>query len=305
MALPIGCTLSQSTVPGLADADLPGLFRAADRAAILGQRRHVRVTVIQLAMLILAVLSGVTTQVTSLSYLGFVGVAAYIVLVTARVYGRISHQEALWYENRLLAESIRSLAWRFSIGGAPFSRDDDASAPDDYASRISDILADMKHAPVPDVESGIALITDPMKRLRSRPLEERRGAYAEHRVMGQLHWYAARSKKDATRSAYLDAWFLVASAAAVFFGLLQAFGVTGVNLLGLFGVLAASIYTWQSQRRYSKQATSYAAAANHLTLVHTRIGKPGTDAEWAQFVDDAEDGIGREHTSWRVSRSQR
>lgn len=283
---------------------MPSLFRAADAAAIDGQHRHVRVTVIQLTMLFVAVLAGVATQITGISTLGFVGVAAYIVLVTARVYGRISHHEAVWYENRLLAESMRSLSWRFAVGGAPFSREDDATAGREYTERVSNILSDMTYAPVPDVQAGVELITEPMRRLRQRPLAERRHAYGTSRVLEQLQWYAARSKRDGKRSAKLDMWFLIASAAAVFFGLLQAFAVIRINLLGLFAIMAASLYTWQSQRRYGKQATSYAAAANHLTLIHTRLETPETEAEWADFVDDAEDGIGREHTSWRVSRSQ-
>ncbi len=288
----------------LTDAEMPGLFRAADRSAVVAQRRHVRVTIIQLTMLVVAVLSGLVTQITGIASLGFVGVAAYIVLVTARVYGRISHHEAVWYENRLLAESIRSLVWRYAVGGAPFSREEDDRAPQEYTSRVANILTDMQHAPVPDVQDGVALITDTMERMRQGALSERRATYGASRVLSQLQWYAAHAKTDGRRSANLDAWFLAASGAAVFFGLLQAFAVFEINLLGVFGVLAACVYTWQSQRRYTRQAKAYAAAANHLTLVHTRLETPQTEDEWAQFVDDAEDGIGREHTSWRVSRSQ-
>ena len=147
-------------------------------------------------------------------------------------------------------------------------------------------------------------ITAEMRSARALPLAERKERYAEHRVLSQLQWYVARARSDAARSARLDVLYLAASAAAVFFGLLQAFAVLRVNLLGLFAVVAATLYTWQSQRRYGKQASAYASAANRLTLVHTGLGRTHTEAEWAEFVDMAESGIAREHTSWRVARAQ-
>ncbi|MEK9501318.1 DUF4231 domain-containing protein [Gaopeijia maritima] len=288
----------------LSSAQMPGLFRVADRRAIVAQRRHTRVTIAQLSMLWVAVLAGVATQVTGNGSFGFVGVGAYIVLVTVRVYGRISHHEAIWYDNRQLAESLRSLVWRYAVGGAPFPVDRGEEADHEYSARVTQLLDDMTYAPVPEGPTDVQLITPEMRASRARSLDERRTAYGRERVLEQLQWYAARAKADGFRGARLDVLFLAASAAAVFFGLLQAFGVLGINLLGLFAVVAASFYTWQSQRRYGKQAATYAAAANQLTLVHTALGRAHTEQAWAELVDAAESGIAREHTSWRVARAQ-
>ena len=288
----------------LSGTQMPGLFRVADTTAMVAQRRNVRVTLAQLGMLWIAVLAGVATQITGNGSLGFVGVGAYIVLVTVRVYGRISHHETIWYENRQLAESLRSLVWRYAVGGAPFSIEDPEIADDEYTARVTQLLDDMRHAPVPEGPADVQLITAEMRSTRTLPLAERKENYATHRVLSQLQWYVARARSDARRNARLDVLYLVASAAAVFFGLLQAFAVLNVNLLGLFAVVAATVYTWQSQRRYGKQASSYASAANKLTLVHTALGRVHTEADWADFVDMAESGIAREHTSWRVARAQ-
>lgn len=288
----------------LSGAQMPGLFRVADNTAMVAQKRHVRVTLAQLGMLWVAVLAGVATQVTGNGSLGFVGVGAYIVLVTVRVYGRISHHETIWYENRQLAESLRSLVWRYAVGGAPFAVQDPDPADDEYAARVTQLLDDMRHAPVPEGPADVQLITSEMREARARSLAERKETYATDRVLSQLQWYVGRARSDAARSARLDVLYLVASAAAVFFGLLQAFAVLRVNLLGMFAVIAATLYTWQSQRRYGKQASSYASAANKLTLVHTALGRAHSEEEWADFVDMAESGIAREHTSWRVARAQ-
>lgn len=286
------------------DALMPGLFRVADRRAVVAQKRHVRVTLTQLSMLWIAVLAGVSTQVTGNASFGFAGVGAYIVLVFVRVYGRISHHEAIWYENRQLAESLRSLVWRYAMGGAPFGKEESRDVDDEYTERVTHLLDDMKHAPVPEGPTDVQLITDEMRRSRELPLAERKKIYGDERVLAQLQWYVARARRDGYRSARLDVLFLTASAAAVFFGLLQAFAVLNVNLLGLFGVVGATFYTWQSQRRYGQQASTYAAAANQLTLVHTALGRTRSESEWADFVETAESGIGREHTSWRVARAQ-
>ena len=294
------------------DADLPALFGAADGAAIVGQRSFLGQTKLQLAMLLIGAAAGVSVQVFDIAELAYVGVAAYITLVVMRVNLKLTSMDRVWYENRLIAESVRSLAWRYAVGGAPFGLEapaDDDSDPNDadavLRERISGLLGDVSHVPLPDPAKGTEQITRPMRELREEPLEVRRRIYDDHRLTGQLIWYADKAKVNARRQARIDTVFVVASGSAVFFGLLQALGRIDVNLLGLAGMLAAVVTTWAATNKFSDQARGYSMAAHQLTLARTIIEHQRSEPAWAAFVNDAEDAIAREHTSWRVARAQK
>lgn len=302
---------------GLTEDDLPALFRVADRGAVASQKRYLNQIRLQLAMLLVGSVAGVTVQITEISELAFIGVAAYIVLVIVRLGLKLGSTDRVWYENRLIAESVRSLAWRYAVGGAPFSLAADTDGADGtndageetdadalMSKRIAGLLGDVSHVPIPDPTSGTIQITPRMRELRNAPLEDRASIYETHRLTSQLQWYAEKAKQHAARANQLDVVFLAASGAAVFFGFLQAFGVIDFNLLGLCGIIAAIVATWNATTHYSQQAADYSMAAHQLTLVHTILEQQDDDEKWAAFVNDAEDGISREHTSWRVARAQ-
>ena len=304
--------MSEAPHPGFGDDDLPALFGAADAAAVAGQRTFLDQTRFQLGMLLLGALAGVAVQVFDIQELAYVGVAAYIVLVITRVSLKLRSMDRVWYENRLIAESVRSLAWRYAVGGAPFgldsARGDDGEPtdPDEILrDRIEGLLSDVTHVPLPDLTRGTEQITRPMRSLRAAPLEERRRIFDDHRVTAQLIWYAEKARSSARKQARVDMVFVVASGAAVFFGLLQALGRIDVNLLGLAGMLAAVTTTWGATNKFSEQAGGYSLAAHQLTLARTIVDRQRSEQEWAMFVNDAEDAIAREHTSWRVARSQK
>jgi hypothetical protein len=258
-------------------------------------------------MLLVGTLSGLAVQVTDVSPLAYFGVAAYLVLVVLRLAIKVNGPDRVWYENRLVAESVKSLAWRFAVGGAPFQigEDDKPYAADEvFSERLSGVIRDASHVPLPDPRQGTEQITAGMRSLRRQPLASRIETYEHDRVYPQLVWYATKAEQHSKRSNRLDMLMLGASGAAVVFGFGQAIGVITVNLLGLAGIVAAIVATWQATTHYSKQANDYSMAAHQLTIVQTMIGHQEDEEEWAGFVDDTEDGISREHTSWRVARAQ-
>lgn len=304
--------MSEASLPAFGDADLPALFGSADAAAITGQRTFLGQTRFQLGMLLLGAAAGVAVQIFDVAELAYVGVAAYIVLVITRVNLKLTSMDRVWYENRLIAESVRSLAWRYAVGGAPFSlepppgEEGEPADPDDVLrERIAGLLSDVSHVPLPDPTKGTEQITPQMRQLRAAPIEVRRKVYDDHRVTAQLIWYADKAKVNARKQARIDTVFVIASGAAVFFGLLQALGTIDVNLLGLAGMLAAVVTTWAATNKFSEQAGGYSMAAHQLTLARTIVDHQQSEYEWSVFVNDAEDAIGREHTSWRVARAQK
>ena len=246
---------------GLTEHDMPALFRMADATALGGQRRYYRQVLIQLAMLLLGTVAGLAVQIFDVPEIAYVGVAAYIVLVVIRVTLKVGVADRIWYENRLIAESVKSLAWRYAVGGAPFgmgqaqSEEEKDLGPDALlGQRIAGLLSDVSNVPLPDPSQGVEQITPAMRQLRESPLEERVAVYEEHRVLTQLRWYADKAKVQSRRASRLDVTMVVASGVAVFFGFAQALRIVDANLLSLAGIVAAIVATWSATTHYSKQA---------------------------------------------------
>ena len=98
--------------------------------------------------------------------------------------------------------------------------------------------------------------------------------------------------------------FVLASAVAILFGLLQAIDVIGVNVLGVAGFTAALITMWTGVQRYDRQARAYGITAHELLAMESIVSTIESEDEWRDFIDNAEGAVSEEHSSWRVSRAR-
>ena len=112
------------------------------------------------------------------------------------------------------------------------------------------------------------------------------------------------ARSNERQSRFWDAMFVLSSAVAIMFGLLQAFGAIGVNVLGVAGFVAALITMWTGVRRYDRQARAYGITAHELLTMASLMQPIEDEEEWATFVDSAEAAVSEEHTGWRVSRAR-
>ena len=100
----------------LAHEDLPGFWREADRASLAGQRRALRLARVRLGGLILAALGGVLTWT-----VGGVNLAALLIALgfaaalTVEIVSWVAQPERDCYSGRALAESAKTLAWRYAV----------------------------------------------------------------------------------------------------------------------------------------------------------------------------------------------
>lgn len=290
---------------GLARDDLPALFDAADRRAIEAQRRFLRVVGLQIGALLLGVSSGTLAGALEIDPLALVAVASFTGVAVLRVHQRTSSLEVRWYDARLAAESVKSLSWRYAMAAEPFGR----GVPDREADRtltrnMWEILGELQHATFPPAEGSGDQITEGMRRLRKASLEHRMDVYRTGRIEDQSRWYTAKANSNEVAARRWDAGFLLASAAAVFLGMLQAVGILNINLLSLAGYGAALISTWTGVKRHDRQARAYGRTAHELLAMRSMLVTVESEDEWSEFVDDAEGAISQEHSSWRSIRSQ-
>jgi hypothetical protein len=287
----------------LAEADLPGLFRAADGASGRGQRSYFRSMAARLGLAVLAAVSGaVTLEVASrgIDAAAIVTTLAFVGVLVVDVFESQTRPGADWYRGRALAESVKTLAWRYAVGGAPFPLDVGAEeAENRFLTRIESLLRDLPT--VIGAPSRGPAITAAMRDLRGRSLAERQQAYLTGRIGDQQEWYAARAEQHGRRANRLQAAGMLLEILGVAAALCEVLRLVTFDLAGIIAAMIAALAAWMTGKQYRANSTAYTLASHELALVRTRLELPVPEPEWSGLVADAEAAISREHTTWRAS----
>ena len=296
---------SQNQEAVLTQSDLPALFQSADRSSLEGQRRFLSATRFRLVMLVLAASSSlVGFGEPGSEIVGWGAAAAFALALIAEISILVTRPERVWHEGRSAAESAKTLAWRYSVGGSPFGLEELGTRQADelLLERLKDVMRDLKN-----LELGAALgqeqITSAMRGLRSKSLDERRGAYGVGRIDDQRAWYANSGARDERRSRLWMISMIALEILGVTFGVLRATGTLHIDLLGIAATIASVIAAWMQVKQHQTQARAYFIAAQELASIRSELPNQQTEAEWATFIDSAEEAISREHVLWRASRN--
>ncbi|WP_435592080.1 DUF4231 domain-containing protein [Nocardia sp. bgisy118] len=281
--------------------DYPGLFRAADEAAVSGERSFLRTYALRLWLaLFAAACAAITVRVGAArtdiaaiaTALAFVGILTIDVNLLQSLPGRT------WHEGRVLAESVKTLTWRYAVCGAPF---DGTLAPAEADALLIERIRRLHHD-LPDIAvrpTTSTTITDRMRELRRLPHAERRQEYICHRIQEQQRWYADKSAHHDRRGARLRTVALLLEIGGVSAALAKAINVIGFDLAGIIAAGIAGIAAWTSARRDNRTAAVYAFTSNELAIIADTL-RDIDETRWATAVSGAEETISREHTVWRA-----
>lgn len=288
----------------LTDADLSGLFSAADAIAVRAQRRYVRTMRLHYVLLVTAAAAGavafrVGDGADLMAVLGAVCFGGSLML---RVYMSTQDDEVTWLRSRSVAESVKADSWRFAVGVDPFP---ERLSPSEAKSAFVRGLRDEVHDLGVAAASAATLehVTAQMLALRSGSLPSRQQAYLSGRVIDQMNWYA---RKSAQHTRLANRWMLamlLAEAAGLTAGVLKAAGLLDLDLLGVFGALASAFGAWNQMRQHRKTATIYRGTASRLATLAAAAADGVEAAAWPEFVDDAEAVLAEEGGAWRSLRS--
>jgi hypothetical protein len=206
-----------------------------------------------------------------------------------------------WYDGRALAESVKTLSWRYAVAASPFSASlSDEDAERHYVSEAEKLIDD---APATSVIVTAPLgVSDAMRALRHTGLTARRDLYLKNRIGDQLTWYSTKARFNADRARRWRLALILIEALGVIAAALRAFGVVDVDLPGILAALLGAGTAWLSVRQYDAQSRAYAFAAKDLGTIHNGLRTIDSETEWAVHAADAEEAISREHTMWRASR---
>lgn len=294
----------QEPITDLDGSDLPGFFVASDRASQLGQRQRVKTLAVILMLTVLAAISALFTAKLTSKHIEIGGVIsgiAFLAAISCSVYLLQMRPERNWYEGRAGAESARTLAWLYAVGGNPFSVTCDN--PDaELIDRLDDIARQLGHVGHLGLspEGTGPQITDRMRAVRASSLAERKSVYLAGRLNAQAEWYSKKAEWNTRRENLWVRATLALQGLGLVIAIASAFGMLDFDLLGLVAAAAAATSAWLEAKDHGTLAEAYRITAWDLSLARERaiMMKDSSEEDWSGFVETAELAISREHTLW-------
>lgn len=282
--------------------ELPPVFGTSDKASLTAQRAYIRSTRVQLVLLVFASAAGAFTWTWGARDLtALIAGVAFAAAAALRLVMLRSRPHLRWYSGRAAAESIKTLAWRYAVGGHPFGVELGADRGPTFAEKVSEMAHEIGVDPAPSA----AAPTPSMESLRGTSLTERKQAYERDRIVDQQEWYSAKSSWNRRRARFWGLVVLLLQVAAAAGAFLKGFSVVAIDVFGLAGAVVASAAAWLETKQHANLASAYRLAAEELESIQGLIAKARTEGEWAVLVANSEGAISREHTMWKASSRDR
>lgn len=285
--------------------DMPAVQRAADLASLRGQKSYLRWTRWRLYFVIAAAASGAFTGSTdggAREALIIASLVLFLLALATEIILLSSRPEETWYHGRAVAESAKTLAWKFAVCADPFPRTmskEDAERM--LNQQLSDIVAE---SPVlaDYSSSGTEQVSVKMKDLRDADLQTRKSAYTIGRVDDQRVWYSKNADKNEKRSLLWRCALLGLEILGAVSALLMLVDTTSVDFGSVLAVGVAAGGAWIEVKQFDTLASAYALTATELALVRSAAQQVDDEGSWSAYVNSAEQAISREHTMWLARR---
>lgn len=296
----------------ITDADLPAMHRSASAVSERSQHLYLRLVRWDLIALVGgALLTAVSvTDDAYRSGMATAGALALLLGLGLTLFVRSRDYSKQWYGGRAVAESVKTMAWRYMTRAEPFDQENRTEAESAQVDRL--FLEQLRTAMEQSENLAIRLpapgasakqITELMRRLRGESLEVRRATYLRDRIEEQKCWYHRKAEHNRRREEQLFLTIIVlqvlATAAAIVLILVPSFPL---NLSAVLAASAAAALGWLQVKRYQELAQAYSVTATELSLIAEQAPHVTCEAEFSQFVGDAEAAISREHTLWIARR---
>ncbi|MDX3913879.1 MAG: DUF4231 domain-containing protein [Pseudosphingobacterium sp.] len=286
------------------NSDFPNYFIAGDNASLLAQKNYVQYVRWDLILMcissVLAIYNYNSEDTKRVIYI-VSGLILSIAFVLSLVI-KTKKYEDVWYRGRALAESAKTLTWRFMMKSEYFENSlSKEEVEKRFIDRIKEIREEFKdiHAFLKASDIKKEIITSKMLEVRDLDLQGRKDFYLRNRIDNQIDWYT--SKADTNKTKY-ERWFWAVIAmqflAIVSIVYLILHPNSDFNLVGVFTTLSASFFSWLQLKKYQENKEAYNTAMSELNLIKNEAKYITAEDVFAKFVLDSENAMSREHTMW-------
>lgn len=286
------------------EKDFPGLYQAADSASIESQKYYKNILGFDLATMVISAALAVYNY-EQLNPKEIIYIISGVFLITGLILTIIvktKKYEDIWYQGRALAESCKTLTWRYITCSESFERKlEDHIVNRIFIERVREFSSEFEKLNE-SINAKIAVlpvITDKMKNIRKKGLKERKEFYIKNRIEDQKKWYAQKAQLNKDR---YNQWFLVVIISQALSIIAIAFLINNPdsnwNFVGLFTTISGCAISWLQLKQHQELKQAYTTAAQELNFILAETSTIRNEEELSKFVLDAENAISREHTLW-------
>lgn len=278
----------------------PALYDAASAASAGAQRRYLWLLRLEYASLIIAAIFSLDFS-HAREY--FVGYALVFVLSLAILLLRsVTNPEQEWYKARALAESVKTMTWRYCMRAAPFS---DAphvgSARREFRQQLRGILESNRSIGerIPPKSAANDQVSSQMQETRASSLHERKLLYLNMRILDQREWYKQKAIRNRNaRRIWIAIGILVYFAAIISVLIRIDFNLAKVWPTEPLIAVASSILGWVQIKKFSELSAAYTLTAHEIGILQGQLNEIESEVDFSDFVNEAELAFSREHTQW-------
>ena len=284
--------------------DYPNYFIAGDKASLLAQSTYTKFVKWDLILMVFASALAIYNYESEKSKF-LIYIISGLLLIVATILSLViknKKYEDTWYRGRALAESCKTLTWRYITCSEYFENNLDIKIVNKrFTDRIKEInneftdLIGFLNAK----DIALPIITTEMYRIRILSINERKKYYLENRINNQITWYSTKAE---TNKKKYENWFwavIIAQILAIIsIVFLIKLPTCDFNLVGLFSTFSASCFSWLQLKKYQENKEAYTTATSELNMIKQELGDADNEIEFSKFVLDAENAMSREHTLW-------
>jgi SMODS and SLOG-associating 2TM effector domain 3/SMODS and SLOG-associating 2TM effector domain 1 len=285
--------------------DYPPLYALTDRAATEGQQRSILSTQFDMAVMLTgAAISVAVSFVAPEPYhqiLSTAAVVAFVLMWAEKTIMPRFRFSKNWFESRSVAETTKSLMWRYMMRAPPYDGEDGDRR---FLASLRDTLhtheITLEHAPS---KIDARQITPYMRLIRSLPASERKQIYLRLRVNDQLHYYSSKAVRDARFGKRWRITGFIFRAATFVFAVARFWLDESGILVGLFVNLTVVVASWAQLLKYENLAKGYAQVSRSLRRLHLELNHAQDEHAFERVVLETEGVISHEETVWVLKRS--
>lgn len=284
-------------------ADYPQLYRAADCLSITYQKVYFGLLGGYLVTLIVgSIVSMCGNGVVANS----IALGLFILSLAIFAISKIWDPIKLWYNGRAVAESVKSMTWKWMMQAEPYPYEIPGTASKNLQNDLQQLLEQNRTLfnHYQDDDDGFYSISDKMREVRDATTREKLDFYNKNRVNDQLRWYKRKSKT--LRIAYIaySVAVVLCYIAIIILMIISISKPTIIFPVELISAISAALISWIEAKKYNELSCAYSLAVNDISIIKDNMleGQVGSQ-EVSEYVNNSENAFSREHTQW-IARKQ-
>lgn len=280
--------------------DYPQLYRVADSLSVKYQKKHFGLLA---AYLLLLIVSAIIPMCGNCVLANSISLGLFLLSAALYAISQISNPLNLWYNGRAVAESVKSMTWKWMMMADPYSCKTQGTASLDLQKDLQNFLKqnNVLFKNYQEDDGNSYSISNKMKEIRNAAAIVKMKFYNKNRVQEQLNWYRDKSKILHRRNIVMSR---IIGGCYVIMTILMIVSIVKPNKflpIEIIAVVITAFISWSEAKKYKELSCAYSLAVNEMSIINKdQLESQVSEAEVAEFVLKCENAFSHEHTLWNI-----